>query len=95
MLKDSWSKEENKHKRPNNNKRTGEQGAAAVEKGSKGEFLLCTVCFPTAPDVSNDPGVWIGDAGATAHMSLHKNGIANVRKGSKEDAATVGNKQVE
>jgi hypothetical protein len=51
--------------------------------------------FPTDQQILNDPNVWIGDTGATVHMTPHKNGIANVRKGSKNDAVTMGNEQVE
>jgi hypothetical protein len=91
MSKDCWLKEENKHKRPNRNKNAVEQGAAATDgNGSRMEFLLCTVCFPTDPQMLNDPNVCIGDAGATVHVTPHKNGITNVRKGSKDDAVCCG-----
>jgi hypothetical protein len=45
-----------------------------------------------AQQILNDPNVWIGDTGATVHVTPHKNGITNVRKGCKKDAVTVGNK---
>jgi hypothetical protein len=51
--------------------------------------------FPTDQQILNDPNVWIGDTGAAVHMTPCKNGITNIRKGSKNDAATMGNKQVE
>lgn len=95
ISKDCWSKPENKDKRPKNFKVASEQGAAMVESGSRMEFLLCGVCFPTVPELLKDPNVWIGDTGATVHMSPHKVGMTNVRQGSKQDAVTMGNKQVE
>jgi hypothetical protein len=98
MSKDCWLKEENKHKRPSRCKSTGsgEQGTAAADgTGSKVEFLFCSMSIPADQQILNDPNVWIGDAGATVHMTPCKNGIANIRKGSKNDAVTVGNKQVE
>ena len=61
IAKDCWLKEENKDKGPANDKKPGEQGAAAVETGSKVEFLLCTMNFPTVPELLNDPDVWIRD----------------------------------
>ena len=95
IAEDCWLKEENKDKRPANYTIPGEQGAAAVETGSRVELLLCTMDFQTEIELLNDPDVWIGDTGATVHMSPHKGGIMNVRQGSKEDAVTMGNKQVE
>jgi hypothetical protein len=98
VSKDCWLKEENKHKRPNRRKSagSGEQGTAAADgTGSKVEFLFCSMSFPAAQQILNDPNVWIGDTGGAVHMTPHKNGIANVRKGSKNDAVTVGDKQVE
>ena len=95
IAEDCWLKEENKDKRPANYTIPGEQGAAAVETGSRVELLLCTMDFQTEIELLNDPDVWIGDTGATVHMSPHKGGMTNVRQGSKEDAVTMGNKQVE
>jgi hypothetical protein len=98
MSKDCWLKEENKHKRPSRYKSTGsgEQGTAATDgTGSKVEFLFCSMSFPTDQQILNDPNVWIGDTGATVHMTPYQNGITNIRKGSKNDAVTMGNKQVE
>jgi hypothetical protein len=60
MSKDCWLKEENKHKRPNRYKSTGsgEQGGAAADgTGTKVEFLLCSMSFPTDQQILNDPNV--------------------------------------
>jgi hypothetical protein len=43
----------------------------------------------------DDPNVWIGDTAATVHMTPHAQGMVNVRKASKEDTVTMGNKEVE
>lgn len=99
---DCWEREENKHKRPSNWK-SKEHGAAAIE--SKGEhqveFLLCGVCndeameFPKSHAILRDPNLWIGDTGATTHMSRHKQGMTNLRKAEEGDSVTMGNGGIE
>jgi hypothetical protein len=101
---DCWQKEENKHKRPKGYNPSGannETGGAAVDNGSKVEFLLCGFTkespksFPDNQALLNDPNIWIGDTGATTHMKKSDSGMVNIRKASESDAVTMGNKQVE
>jgi hypothetical protein len=77
-----------------------EAGGAAVDNGSKVEFLLCGFTtenlksFPDNQALQNDPNIWIGDTGATTHRKKSDSGMVNIQKASESDAVTMGNKQV-
>ena len=102
-----WNKPENASKRPKWYKPpqgTQDQAFAAISCGdcgndgdSIGELLCMGTTRPTFPNVLKllqDPCVWIGDTGATRHMTRHNIGLKNQRKpnGSR---ATMGNGHVE
>jgi len=87
-----WEKEENKHKRPEGFKsRSAETAASAVDNGSRVEFLLCGMTFPTDQAILMDPNVWIADTAATVHNTPHMDGMTNLRDAEKSDAITMGN----
>jgi hypothetical protein len=88
---DCWEKEENKSKRPANYKVKEETSASAVDSGSKVEFLLCGVTFPTDQAILLDPNVWIADTAATVHNMPHSVGMTNLCDADKSDAITMGN----
>jgi hypothetical protein len=48
-----------------------ETGAVANEAGNKVEYLLMAMEFPTDQKFLDNPNVWIGDTGASVHMSPH------------------------
>jgi hypothetical protein len=39
----------------------------------------------------DNPNVWIGDTGASVHMTLHRSGMHDVKKARQVDAITMGN----
>jgi hypothetical protein len=88
---DCWEKEENKSERPANYKVKEETSASAVDSGSKVEFLLCGVTFPTDQAILLDPNVWIADTAATVHNMPHSVGMTNLCDADKSDAITMGN----
>jgi hypothetical protein len=92
---DCWQREENKGKRPNNYRPAtgGEQGQANVNegKGSKIEYLLCGMSFPTDQLMLTDPNVWIANTATTIHTTPHVNGMSNGKLATAEDSITVGN----
>jgi hypothetical protein len=58
--------------------------------------------FPTDQKFLDNPNVWIGDTGASVHMSPHRSGMRDLQKaksvdvitmanGSSEDATVIGN----
>ena len=51
--------------------------------------------FPHAHELLNDPIVWISDVGASMHMKPYCQGLENMKKNSKLDGITMGNKVVE
>jgi Zinc knuckle len=87
---DCWEKDENKDKRPKGYKVQGEKGAAAMDStgdssGSNVEFLLFGMTFPMTQQLLSDPNVWIGDTGATTHMTPHADGLVNLRAAKTSD----------
>jgi hypothetical protein len=51
--------------------------------------------FPKTQLLLNDPNVWIGDTGASVHMTPHKIGMMNLREATKNDYVTIGNGKTE
>ena len=57
-----------------------------VEEMTKEESLIETgmaiaMTFPTTQKVLNDPGFWVADTGASVHMTAHKEGLYDIKKG--------------
>jgi hypothetical protein len=59
------------------------------------ELVLGAMQFPTTQKWLDDPNVWVGDTGATVHMTPHRTGMTNVQQASGKDAVTMGNGQSE
>jgi hypothetical protein len=72
---DCWEKEENSGKQPQGWKssKNSERGMAAID-GSRCEILLCSITFPKKQALLNDKNIWIGDTGATQHMTSYSYG---------------------
>jgi hypothetical protein len=68
-----------------------ETGAAAKETGNRVEYLLTAMEFPKDQKFLDNPNVWIGDTGASVHMTPHRSGMHNVKKAKHVDAITMGN----
>jgi hypothetical protein len=68
-----------------------ETGAAAKETGNRVEYLLTAVEFPKDKKFLDNPNVWIGDTGASVHMTPHRSGMHNVKKAKHVDAITIRN----
>jgi hypothetical protein len=68
-----------------------ETGAVATESGNKVEYLLMAMEFPTDQKFLDNPNVWIGDTGASVHMSLHRSGMRDLQKAKSIDAITMAN----
>jgi len=99
---DCWYKEENKDKRPNGFRMSTERGAAAVDSNSNNnndtrvEFLLMGgMTFPMTAELLDDPNVWIGDTGATMHMTPFADGLSNLRNANTNESVTMANKSTE
>ena len=68
--------------------------SAVVNMGSKVEYILCTMdmlCFPMSMKLLNDPNVWITDMVAMVHLTLHSEGLSNLKEASVSDLVTMGN----
>jgi hypothetical protein len=68
-----------------------ETGAVANEAGNKVEYLLMAMEFPTDQKFLDNPNVWIGNTGASVHMSPHRSGMHDVKKAKSVDAITMTN----
>jgi hypothetical protein len=69
-----------------------ETGATANEMtGNKVEYLFMTMELPTDQKFLDNPNVWIGDTGASVHMTPHRGGMHDVKKAKSVDAITMGN----
>ena len=51
--------------------------------------------FPMMQELLSDPNVWIGDTGATIHMTSHVGGLSNICDAKQSDLVTMGNMKVE
>jgi len=51
--------------------------------------------FPMTKSLLNDPKVWIGDTGATMHMTPYSLGMMDLHDTHAQEAITMGNKSVE
>jgi hypothetical protein len=75
-------------------------GAEEIGKMHEKEFVLAgkdeeVLSFPEVQSILSDPNVWIGDTGATKHVSPHSEGLVNIRESKSSDNITMGNKRVE
>jgi hypothetical protein len=68
-----------------------ETGVAAKETRSKVEYLLTAMEFPKNQKMLDNPNVWIGDTGASVHMTPGRGGMHHVEKAGQGDAITMGN----
>jgi hypothetical protein len=69
-----------------------ETGATANEMtGNKVEYLLMAMEFLTDQKFLDNPNVWIGDTGASVHMTPHRGGMYDVKKANPVDAITMAN----
>jgi hypothetical protein len=69
-----------------------ETGAVANETGNKVvEYLLMAMEFPTDQKFLDNPNVWIGDTGASVHMSPHQSGMHDIKEAKPVDAITMAN----
>jgi hypothetical protein len=68
-----------------------ETGAATKETGNRVEYLLTAMEFPKDQKFLDNPNVWIGDTGASVHMTPHRSGMHDVKKSKHVDAITMGN----
>jgi hypothetical protein len=59
------------------------------------ELVLGAMQFPTTQKWLEDPNVWVGDTGATVHMTPHRTVMTNVKQAAGKDAVTMGNGQSE
>ena len=51
--------------------------------------------FPKTQALLKDPNVWIGDTGATVHMTPYEKGMTNLKEVTNEQGITMGNMSVE
>jgi hypothetical protein len=68
-----------------------ETGATAKETGSRVEYLLMAMEFPTDQKFLDNPNVWIGDTGASVHMTPHRSGMHDVKAAELVNAITMAN----
>ena len=70
-----------------------ETAAAAVDTGSKVEYLLCTMdmCFSTSAEILSNPNVWIAATAVTVHSMPHSEGLKNPKEATINDLVTMGN----
>jgi hypothetical protein len=68
-----------------------ETGATAKETGNRVEYLLNAMEFPKDQKILDNPNIWIGDTGASVHMTMHRNGMNGIKKAKHVDAITMGN----
>jgi hypothetical protein len=55
------------------------------------ELNLAGVSFPSSKALLTDPNVFIADTGLTVHSTRFKSGFKNAKKGTDDDAITMGN----
>jgi hypothetical protein len=65
------------------------------EDDNNDELMLGAMEFPKTQKWLEDPSVWVGDTGATVHMTPHRQGMTNLKTASGKDAVTMGNGQSE
>lgn len=53
--------------------------------------LSASLTFPNSRALLNDPNVFIADTGSTVHSTRFKSGMKNAKRGTDEDAITMGN----
>jgi hypothetical protein len=53
------------------------------------------ITFPKKQALLSDRNVWIGDTGATQHMTAYRDCMMNIKRATSEDRVTVGNGNVE
>ena len=95
-LADCWTKNANADKHPKWYKKS-EHGNAGIDSNESGgvEYMLNAITFPKLPNILKDPNVWIGDTGATVHMTPYEDGLTNLREATKDDGVTMGNNVTE
>jgi hypothetical protein len=55
------------------------------------ELNLTGLTFPATRALLTDPNVFIADTGSTVHSTRYKSGFKNAKKGTDDDAITMGN----
>jgi hypothetical protein len=68
-----------------------ETGATAKDSGSQVKYLLMAMEFPTDQKFLDNPNVWIGDTGASVHMTPHRSGMHDVKAAKLVDTITMAN----
>jgi hypothetical protein len=69
-----------------------ETGATSKETGNKVEYLLMAMELPTDQKFLDNPDVWIGDMGASVHMTPHRSsGMHDVKAAKIVDAIPMAN----
>jgi hypothetical protein len=63
------------------------------EDNNNDELMLGAMEFPKTQKWLEDPNIWVGDTGATVHMTPHRQGMTNLKTASGQDAVTMGNGQ--
>jgi hypothetical protein len=53
--------------------------------GNKVKYLLMAIEFPTDQKCLDNPNVWIGDTGASVHITPHRGGMHDVKKAKPID----------
>ena len=100
-----WNRLENSNKRPKWYKPPhvdgNEQSNTAVDDGDidpVGELLCMAVekklTFPSVAELLKDPCVWIGNTGATKHITPHTQGMNNMKQDKSGTGITMGNDTV-
>ena len=96
---DCWDLHSEKAPKWYKEKKPSETGAAGVDGGSNEgvEILLMAKdvekTFPDVAELLKDPNIWIGDTGASTHVTNNANGMLNLRNDS--GGITMGNAKVE
>ena len=80
---------------------SNEQSNMAVDDGDINPVseLLCMavekkLAFPSVAELLKDPCVWIGDTGATKHITPHIQGMQNMKQDKSGTGITMGNDAV-
>ena len=95
---DCWDLPENAHKRPKyyKVKEAKEAGAMCIEV-LLSSIDMCVPCvdsireFPENFDILKDKNIWIGDTGATTHLTFCDEGLTSVLDVNQREAIIVGN----
>lgn len=96
---DCWEDDKNSERRPKWYKQGGgagnETAASGLDAGSSIEYLLtgAGMTFPETVKMLMNPNVFIGDTGATVHMTHSKLGAVKITKASAEDTVMMANGQ--